>query len=282
MDVRFLVMLIVTVSIYACFSIQCFRKTVVKYDVKFIKRLYYCFVLCWLITFNMMFYDVIKTIQVFKVSSIASSQYAFNCCVVSLVIFIGFLLWEYIFISCKSIRFFMFNNVALKLESEEKEKINNIIYYARFVKREKNTLYAVLNAVFGVEEYIDKYIEDKKDLSPYVCYKKILKEYERQRKRVKLNVYYDNGEQMEQMRKDIGLNKQQLTSLVCVLKMYEFCAKDGFRNKDYMFVKIDTKYHPEKLIVVLRGKHLIDKEFLILFNLIRYFDIKQELEMLKL
>ncbi|WDV46240.1 hypothetical protein PV797_00755 [Clostridiaceae bacterium M8S5] len=281
MAVKLFILLMISVCVYVVFAVKSFKNIPVDYDIKFIRRIYYCYSLVWIIVFNIMFYDIIKTVQIIRVSAIMSTQFAVNVFIVSTVLFIGCLIWEYLFISCKSIRIFRFKNLALKLEREEREKIKSIAYYGRFVKREKDTLYAVLNAMLEMEEYINQYIKEE-DLSPYVCYEKILKEYKSKRKNIDVNVYYENTSQFDLMKRQLGLTEHQLSSIICTMNIFGFCSKDGFRKKDYIFGKIETKYLPENIIVVLRSKHLIDKEFLILFDIINYFELRLELEMLKM
>lgn len=278
MTIKILILIFISLALYIIFAIKSYKSLPVGYDNKFVKRIYYCYSILWIIVFNILFYDVIKTIEIISISLVKTTQYAVNVCFVSALIFIGFLIWEYIFISCKSVRIFRFKNLAVKLEKEEREKISNIAYYGRFVKREKDTLYAVLNALLEMEEYINQYILQE-DLSPYVCYANILKEYKKKRKNIDVLVFYENTNQMELMRKKLNLTEQQISAIMCSVNIYGFCSQDGYKNRDYIFGKIETKFHPENIIVVLKSKHLIDKEFLILIDIINYFELKLELEM---
>jgi len=128
--------------------------------------------------------------------------------------------------------------------------------------------------------YIDSYIETN-ELNPSVSYNDIIIEYQQKRGKIKVSVYNDTDEGLKKLQKEKRIINHNLTSILYILDHIGYCIIREVSGNNYVFVRIRTKYLDYDIIVVLESGFLIDSEYLILIDLINYFENKVDLEILK-
>jgi hypothetical protein len=120
---------------------------------------------------------------------------------------------------------------------------------------------------------------ENNDLNPIEAYKNILKQYSNNRNKVQIYIYYDN--EIDLMRNELKLTTHELSAIMFAISLTGFCTEKNFRNNNSIFAKINTKYIEEDIYIVLKGEVLIDSEYLILIDLVNYFELKVDIEILE-
>ena len=115
------------VIVYTIFYILSFFKKspqtikfirIIKYDRKFIRRVYYLFNLAWFITFSIRYYNDIKDMAfVFHDSNFGG---IINIVLLLTIFFLFSLFWDMVFISCRSISSLTFKGVTITTDDIEK------------------------------------------------------------------------------------------------------------------------------------------------------------------
>lgn len=250
------------------FAYKSYRKLSLGYDIKFIHRIYYLIVILYIALLVIFFDNQISTIDFFNTSNL-DARYAINI----LLLFAFFVIWEFIFISCKTFKLLKFKDIELSLEDK-----SSLTYIDKFQEKQIECLYSVLNAKIEMVKYIDSYI-DNEVIEPYQSYIDILNEYKEKRKGVKVYAYFNNDNGIRDMQRELNINDNQLTSIMYSISIFEFCFPKNFKKKDYIFYKIKTKFVQEDLLVVLKSSLLIDNENSILADIINYFELKISFEL---
>jgi hypothetical protein len=202
---------------------------------------------------------MIKTNQV--------DQTLLNTVIFISAMFLLFILWEHLFISCKSFKTFKFKDIEMTFDDRQ-----NIQYVDKLQEKQIESLYAVLNAKIKMLKYIDYYI-DNEVLDPQKSYFDILKEYRVKRGNVQLNCYTMNSDGINQLQREFKLTLAQLSSIMYSINLFGFCRPKEFRKQNYIFSRIKTKYLEDDIIVVLKGNLLIDKENFVIVDIINYFEL---------
>lgn len=259
---------------FSYFTYKSYLKRPLDFDIKLTRRLYYIFTIVHIYFFIVLFHKEISCLNILKMPHSTSSTLDYIA--ISSIIFILSMFWESVFISCRS-----FSNIKFKDVEITMEELSQAKYTDTFQEKQINNLYSVLNAKIKMLKYVDYYIREK-ELSPETIYFDVLGEYPKKRKNAKVNVFYQNDDGLALMQKKMRINQEVLSSLLYSLGLYGFCSPKDFRTKDYIFTLIKTKYTEDDIIVVLQGDFLIDKEHLILINIIHYLELKIDFEISQL
>lgn len=271
MIIKPLVLILLPFVLLVLFTYKSYKKFPLDFDLKLTRRIYYLLAVLYIVGLVFFFNDTIKSIDLFKLGN-TTLNYIINIA----FIFIGFVIWEYIFISCRS-----FKTIKLKDTELTFDDLTSTKYVDSLQEKEKENLYAVLNAKIKMVKYIDDYISNRK-FNRRESYKEILKEYGKNRKNVKIDVYFDNKEEIMRLQKENNITDKELSSVFYSINLTEFCIPKDFRKENYIFARLKTKYTEDDIIVVMYGELLIDKENLILAEILNYFETKIELELQKI
>ncbi len=178
--------------------------------------------------------------------------------------------------SCRTFKNFKFKDLEVSID-----EIDKIKYVDKFQEKQIDALYLVLNANIKMQKYIDYYVSSH-DLDLDTAYTDVIQEYQNKRKGVYLAIFKNNPVGLKMMQKQFKLSPQQLSSIMYSVNLNGFCTPNNFRSQNYIFAEIKTKYINDDLIIVLKGDLLIDKEYLVIIDIINYFEIRIALEITKL
>lgn len=267
---RIIILFAIPYVLLVLFTYKSYMKLPTGYDVKLTRRVYYLFVILYIAALTVFCDDTLKSINVFDIKNAAIS-YIVNIA----LLFLVFTAWEYIFISCKTFKTIKFKDTELTFDD-----LSSVQYADKLQEKENDNLYAVLNAVIKVKKYIDEYLE-KNTYNYLESYKDIIKEYENKRQDVSIYVCSDNKDGLSELQREQKLSEQELSSIFYSVNMFGFSIPKQFRKDNYIFARLKTKYLADNIIIVLRGKMLIDKENLVLADILNYFEVKMTLELEK-
>lgn len=225
--------------------------------------MYYLFVFVYISTILWLNHDVIESTNIIQIASINSifSNYS----IILFVLIALAIIWDYLFISCKTLANFKFKDIELTIN-----ELDQVKYIDNFREKQISSLDAVLNAKLDMIKFVDNYVENN-ELDPDESYKDILKEYENKRGNIKIHVYFEN--EITSIETELGLKSDQLSAILYSLQMFGFCNPKEFNNGNYIFAWLKTKYSENDIIVVLISDSLVDKENLMLFDVINYFEV---------
>ncbi|HEX2937759.1 MAG TPA: hypothetical protein VHO66_02465 [Ruminiclostridium sp.] len=250
---------------FGVFTYLSYRKIPEEYNFKLIRRLYYLLIMVYIAAFVIVFKSDFKNIQIFNINNTVST--IANALAAGLALFILSVIWEYIFISCRSFKNIKFKNFEITVDEQKV-----IEHLDKLRDKEIGSLYNVLFAKIRMLKYINDYVEQKEFLNPQEFYNDILQEYKKVRKNIEVYIYKEDFDGYLEMRKDLKLTSKELSTIKYSIDMFGFCCPKGFRPKEYNFSSIKTKYTNYDLLVVLESQMIINEENYIIFDIINYFE----------
>lgn len=251
----------------SCYTFITYRKLPGMYDLKLVRRVYYIFVMLYMAALFLIYHNNLENAVIIRVENV-------NNLFINFILFLFMaILWEYLFISCRTLKNFKFKDIELNVS-----ELDQVKYVDKTQDKQISYLDSVINAKLEMVKYVDNYVKNS-ELNPDKSYKDIIKEYENKRKNLKIFTYYEN--EMEVMTRELNINKDILSSLLYSINLFGYCIPKGFRKKDYIFAKYKTKYTENDIIIVLNSDFLVDNEHLMLFDTIYYFEVLIELNILQ-
>ncbi len=241
------------------------KKLPQEYNFKLVRRVYYLFIILYIFLILLIFRESISSFNIIKLSSVDKAL--LNYVITIIFMLAAAVLWENLFISCKTLKNVKFKDIELSFDEQSK-----IEYTDKLQEKEIKSLDSVLNAKINMVKYIDKYVASS-DLDPTESYKNILKEYENQRKNIRISMYFENDHDITLMQKEIKLKNDEISSIMFAMNLFGYCKPKKLKNRDYIFARIKTKYTQDDLIIVLVSDFLVDNENLILLDIINYFEV---------
>lgn len=241
----------------------------VRYEKKIFRRLYYLFSVIWAFIFLYGFRNEILNLNL--VSSYKGNTW--NLVYVSVIILIFVVLWDFFFISCKGIHTIIYKDVKITADEAEEIKITEII---------ENKNFKILNDILNAQEklmremsdYIEYYIEN--DFHENVIYKDLVKKYEKARGNIKISVYMADMLGYKELQDDFKLEDSKFSSILYSLKYNKVCFPED-TDKDIIYTIISTCGNGD-YIFVLESDFLYKNEFIVIQNIIHFFDLYYELE----
>lgn len=250
---------------FCIFTFLSNRKLPQEYNAKLVRRIYYLFIILYLFLLLIVFREAISSLSIIRISNV--DKVLLNNIVVIIVLLLIAIIWEYLFISCKTLKNVKFKDVELSFDEQ-----NKIEYTDKLQEKEIKSLDSVINTKINMVKYIDKYAANN-ELDPAESYEDILKEYGNQRKNIKTCVYFENNTNISLMQKKLRLKNDELSSIMYAINLFGYCKPKNLKNLDYIFARIKTKYTEDNIIVVLVSDLLVDNENLILLDIVNYFEM---------
>lgn len=251
----------------SCYTYITYRKLPGMYDLKLVRRVYYIFIMLYMAVLFLIYRDNIENAVIIRIENV-------NNLFINFILFLFMaILWEYLFISCRTLKNFKFKDIELNVSD-----LDQVKYVDKTQDKQISYLDSVINAKLEMVKYVDHYVKYS-ELNPDESYKDIIKEYESKRKNVRVFAYFEN--ETELMARELKINKNILSSLMYSINLFGYCIPKGFRKKDYIFAKYHTKYSENDIIIVLNSDFLVDNEHLMLFDTIYYFEVLIALNILQ-
>lgn len=275
MGIKLFLFIFIPIVFFSVFMIMAHLKQRLEDDRKLTRRVYYINFLVWIVLFSTVFYEEISKFTIIEVDW--SPQNSFNFIFFILIMFVLSIVWDFLFISCGT-----FKNIKLKDIEFTIEDIKNVKYVELLQEKEINALYSVLNSKIKTLKHIDRCFDTSLDFDIGNLYTSVIKEYGKIRRQIKIYTYYNSEEGRNKLKREIKLSDELLSSIMCATDMFGFCKPQEFRKNKYIFAKLNTKYLADDILFVLKGNLLIDKEHIIIIEIISYLEQKLEMEILRM
>lgn len=269
---KYMVSIGIPVVYYVAYVVLSYRKSPVELDYKMSRRIYYLYSFIWTAVVVWIFHQDLPTINIINTKSVNSLW--LNYSVVLFIFGLYILAWDYLFISCTTIRKIKYKDIEFNLEEQE-----TVRHTDEFQESQIQLLYKILSIRNKMIKYIDEYVKQN-NLDPFDSYKNIMMQYSKKRKNLKVLTEIYNQTGLYKIGKVLKLNQRQISSIAYAIELTGFCNFSEFKCNDIIFSKIKTMYVEEDILLVLQSRSLIDKENLILIDIINYFELRVENEIL--
>jgi hypothetical protein len=256
---------VVFITYIICTNFKWFKKI----DILLVRRIYYLLCLIWSFAFTISFYnDLVNSVFIDKAvpNGLNIMWYVF-------ALFVIFVVWDYLFISCRTISDISFGNFNIKTEKyNEMEKMSvsksqDLIIVSRILQTE----YQIISEC---KKYISE-INYETEIDGFSTYKKIIDKYIELRQDIKIDcMQYGENTISQIFSNDYSLSQIDISTIMYCLKKQGICLplheKDDEQDKLYAVIR--TQYSRFDLLVILTGERIIKSEYLVLQHLISYFD----------
>ena len=267
--------ILIPLVISASYIILSFFRWFNKVDKKLIRRIYYFCSIIWilLIVNN----SDLQIIEVTTVNNTENSPNTINNWLLGLGLFVLVIIWDVLFISCRQINKFIYKGLEVSTEEYNAVTTSVTTDVANY-----NCLQEIIKIQYDMFLSMEYYLSRMKNLDGGIIYKRIINTYRGKRKNINIDVYYNNENDMEEIRNQYKIDKSHFSNIYYTLNQYGFCVPQLPNiDTDFMLVVITTLFTKDNLLLVIKGGKILNNENLVLQNLISYFDRLIELQAYK-
>lgn len=231
---------------------------------KVIRMLYYLLMLIWSVSIFSIYKNEILALSLFDEYNI--NRQVCNVSVYFAAAFILTLVWDMLFISCKSIKSLKYRSTEISLEEAEDIKQATIAK-----NQDIEFLYDILRVKYilicEMEDYVDKLKCFDEDM-----YVTLLKKYAELRKAKRFECFQSNFDGLKDFREKYKYTKADFSKILYNLDFNGVCIPDS--KDDYIFYAvIRTTYSEHDLIITLHSGKLLFDEHLIIQNIVTVLDL---------
>lgn len=227
--------------------------------------LYYLLMLIWSVSVFLIYRKEILTINLFE-KYINIDKAVCNVLVYFITVFILTLIWDILFISCKSIKSLKYRNTEISLEEAEDIKQATIAK-----NQDIEFLYDILRIKYILICEMKDYVEGLEifDINMYVA---LMKKYAELRKAKRFECFCYNKYGLKKFREKYRYTEADFSKIMYNLDFNGICIPD---NKDeYIFYAIiKTMYLEQDLIIILHSGRILLDEHLIIQNIVTVLDL---------
>lgn len=221
--------------------------------------------LIWSISVFKIYYQEILAISLFKEYNNINKS-VLNSLIFFAVTFIATLIWDVMFISCKSIKSLKYRNTEISLEEAEDIK------QATIVKNEDiEFLYDILKIKYILICEMEDYVEelDSYDENMYV---NLMRKYAEMRKAKRFECFSYNFEGLKRFREKYRYTEAEFSKIMFILDFNGVCILDK-EDEHIFYAIIKTMYSEEDIIITLHSLRLLIDEHLIIQNIVTILDL---------
>lgn len=246
----------------------------IKLDILVMKRLHYLLSTLWLIVFLIVFYKNFNLIIIKDVLCFSSKFANLSFIIIIWVIVVMF--YDYVFISCKSI-----HNIKIKDVELTVEELEQIKYFDNQDLVIIENLYGVLESRRSIIKYIDSIASGENEVDIETEYINVLKKYAIERGNISIDAFYEDNKINQYISDFTEFSDQQISSILYSVNYCSFCVPDTNKKDKYLVARLKTIYGNADIIVIIKGEYIIDKEHIILIDIINYLEVKITLALAK-
>lgn len=235
-----------------------------KLSRKVIRMLYYLLMLIWSISVFSIYHKEILAIQVFK-------EYVINRSICNVLlyyatVFIVVLIWDVLFISCKSIKSLKYRSTEISLEEAEDIKQATIVR-----NQDIEFLYDIIRIKYVLICEMENYVENL-DYFDEDMYKTLIRKYADLRKAKRFECFYYDYDGLKRFRDKYRYTEADFSKVMYNLDFNGVCIPEN-NDKHIFYAIIKTKYSAQDLIITLHSERILLDEHLIIQNIITVMDL---------
>lgn len=236
----------------------------ISYDRRAIRRGYYLFSFIWMIlSVNACKYDIYNL----KIIGWDKSRLS-NFVIVILISCIFIILWDFIFISCRNIKTFIFKDIQITADQAMDIKRSVDMDWKEYTALE-HALDAENIIIGAMDEYI-KYCIYQTESNEDAMYRELIRKYRKERKNIRIFVYPWTDSGYVKMKKELSISETRLSGIMYALTAEHICVPEDVQ-KDIVYSIVSTGFNGE-YIVVMVSDCLYRNEYMVINNIVQVFD----------
>ena len=235
-----------------------------QFSKKVIRMLYYLLMLIWSVSIFFIYNKEILAIRLFN-------EYIINRKVCNVLVYFAAaliltLIWDILFISCKSIKSLKYRNTEISLEEAEDIKQATIAK-----NQDIEFLYDILRIKYVLICEMKDYV-DNLDIFDENMYMTLMRKYAELRKAKRFECFHYNFDGLKKFREKYRYTEADFSKIMFNLDFNGVCIPD---NKDdhIFYAIIKTMYSEQDLIITLHSGRILFDEHLIIQNIVTVLDL---------
>ena len=250
-----------------------YNKGMFKYlniDKKTSRQFYFLFSIIWMLVVICTYYSDILNSNIVDVNKVGN---VWNLIYVTLGMFVFIVVWDFLFISCRSISSVIIKDMKIMSEELEELKVSEIIE-SKYFDTLKNILNAEHTLISNMSDFVNNDILES-DIEGVSIYKLLLKKYAKVRKDLKIQIYTYDKQGYKALCESGNVSDAKLSGIQYSIESLGFCVPTD-TSKDIIYALIVPRCS-DAFIIKLEADYLYSSEHLIIENLINVFDTTLEL-----
>ncbi len=258
--------LIVPIAVFAFYTIADVLNAgfCQKLGNKTIKMIYYLLMLIWSILVFILYRKEILSINIFK-------EYIINKGLLNVVLYFGavlvlMLIWDTLFISCKSISSLKYKDTEITLE--EAQNIGKMTIAKNLdIKFLVDILKIKYMMICNMEEYVNnlKFFDES-------MYINLLKKYASLRKAKKFEYFIYDERGLEKFRKKYKYSEADFSKVMYNMDMNGVCIPES-KDESIFYAVIRMEYYDNDMIIILHSETILFDEHKIIQNIVTVLDL---------
>lgn len=231
---------------------------------KSIKMIYYLFMLIWSVAVFALYRKEILSINIFKEYVI--NKELLNAMLYFAAVLLFTLIWDTLFISCKSISSLRYKDTEITLE--EAQNIGKMtIAKEQDIKFLVDILKIKYMMICDMEEYANSL--ETFDENMYI---KLMKKYSNLRKAKRFEYFSYNEEGLEEFRRRYKYSEAEFSKVMYNLDLNGVCVPES-KDESIFYAIIKTEYSDYDFIITLHSGTILFDEHKIIQNIITVLDL---------
>jgi hypothetical protein len=113
MDIKMCVMILVPILLFSLYTILSQKKLPNEYNLKLIRRVYYLFSVIYISVFFYIYHEDLDHAEIIQIAHVSNRFLNYFLLIAAAVI--AAVIWDYLFISCRSLKTFKFKDIELNI-----------------------------------------------------------------------------------------------------------------------------------------------------------------------
>lgn len=236
-----------------------------QFSKKVIRMLYYLLMLIWSVSVFSIYHKEILALELFEEYNIIKMKIC-NTLIYFAAAFLLTLIWDIMFISCKSIKSLKYRNTEISLEEAEDIKQATIAK-----NQDIEFLYDILRIKYVLICEMEDYVESL-DFFDEEMYMVLMEKYAKLRKAKRFECFHYNFDGLKKFREKYKYTEADFSKIMFNLDFNGVCIPES-KDDHIFYAIIKTMYSEQDLIITLHSGRILFDEHLIIQNIVTVLDL---------
>jgi len=227
--------------------------------------LYYLLMLIWSVSVFSIYHKEILALELFEEYNIIKMKIC-NTLIYFAAAFLLTLIWDIMFISCKSIKSLKYRNTEISLEEAEDIKQATIAK-----NQDIEFLYDILRIKYVLICEMEDYVESL-DFFDEEMYMVLMEKYAKLRKAKRFECFHYNFDGLKKFREKYKYTEADFSKIMFNLDFNGVCIPES-KDDHIFYAIIKTMYSEQDLIITLHSGRILFDEHLIIQNIVTVLDL---------
>lgn len=236
-----------------------------QFSKKVIRMLYYLLMLIWSVSVFSIYHEEILALELFEEYNIIKMKIC-NTLIYFAAAFLLTLIWDIMFISCKSIKSLKYRNTEISLEEAEDIKQATIAK-----NQDIEFLYDILRIKYVLICEMEDYVESL-DFFDEEMYMVLMEKYAKLRKAKRFECFHYNFDGLKKFREKYRYTEADFSKIMFNLDFNGVCIPES-KDDHIFYAIIKTMYSEQDIIITLHSGRILFDEHLIIQNIVTVLDL---------